>query len=91
MEKAATIHAARGTDAVRDELEYQHHPCTGDALDALQRTWGAEYEIGCDDGEWWFRRRDGIGGRETAPTPDELHAMIVENYNFRPVRRDDAR
>jgi hypothetical protein len=39
------------------------------ALDALRWHWGTAYEIGVDDGQWWYRRRDGKGGRETATPP----------------------
>ena len=58
------------------------------ALDALQWNWGQAYEIGVDDGEWWCRRRDGKGGRETASAPDNLHTMIVTDYGFFPVPRE---
>jgi hypothetical protein len=61
------------------------------ALAALRFHWGDAYEIGCDDGGWWYERRDGIGGRERAGDPVELYRMIVADYEFRPVRRDDVR
>jgi hypothetical protein len=61
-----------------------------DALDALRWNWGDAYDIGCTDGEWWFFRRDGIGGKRTANSPDLLRNTIVEDYTFRPVRRDAA-
>jgi hypothetical protein len=92
MENAAKGSAAGGTDEVREELEYWRLPRdTKAALEALQWDWGEAYEIGFDDGEWWYRRRDGFGGRESAFTPDALHKLIVEDYTFRPVRRDDVR
>jgi hypothetical protein len=58
------------------------------ALEALQWNWGQAYKIGVDDGEWWYRRRDGKGGRETASTPDVLRAMIVTDYDTWPVPRE---
>ncbi|MGH3158275.1 MAG: hypothetical protein ACRDNF_17120 [Streptosporangiaceae bacterium] len=60
------------------------------ALDAMQWNWGEAYEIGCEEGQWWYRRKDGQGGRETAATPDELHAQIVLDYSLLPVRRDPS-
>jgi hypothetical protein len=56
------------------------------ALEALQWHWGKVYHIGCDDGQWWFRRKDGKGGQETASTPDDLRAQIAADYTFLPVR-----
>jgi hypothetical protein len=90
---AAEGNAAGVTDEVREELE--HHRMTAAAqvaaLEALEFNWGDAYEIGCEDGEWWFGRRDGIGGRERASAPDELRRMIVADYEFRPVRKDGLR
>jgi hypothetical protein len=65
-------------------------PLTGDtALDSLRWHWGDAYEIG-HDAKWWFRRRDGYGGAETASSPDARHTAIIENYTARPVDRDRA-
>jgi hypothetical protein len=90
---AAEGNAAGGSAEVQDDLE--HHRMTAAAqvaaLEALEFNWGDAYEIGCDDGEWWFGRRDGIGGRERASAPDELRRMIVADYEFRPVRKDGLR
>jgi hypothetical protein len=58
------------------------------ALDALVWNWGTAYEIGVDDGQWWYRRRDGKGGRETATTPDDLRTMIITEYSIYPVPRE---
>jgi hypothetical protein len=60
---------------------------TDTALDALRWNWGDAYDIGCGD-RWWFRRRDGLGGEETASGPEALRRAIVDDYTFRPVRRD---
>lgn len=60
-------------------------------LAALRWHWGDAYEIGCDDGTWWYERRDGIGDRERAGDPVELYRMITGDYEFRPVRGDDVR
>ncbi|MGH3156268.1 MAG: hypothetical protein ACRDNF_06805 [Streptosporangiaceae bacterium] len=57
------------------------------ALEALRWNWGEAYHIGCDDGQWWFRRKDGKGPTETASTPDDLRAQIVLDYTLRPVHR----
>jgi hypothetical protein len=57
------------------------------ALDALRWNWGDAYDIGCDDGVWWYRRRDGLGGTHTALAPDELRAAIIVDYVRRPVER----
>jgi hypothetical protein len=55
------------------------------ALEALVCMWGEAYIIGCDEGQWWFRRRDGKGGIETAFTPDCLLAQIVTDFTVYPV------
>jgi hypothetical protein len=93
VDRAAEGSAAGVTGEVRDELE--HHRMTraarAAALAALRWNWGDAYKIGCTGaGEWWFERRDGIGGRERAADPDELPKLIVSDYEFRPVRRDDV-
>lgn len=59
-------------------------------LEALKWHWGDAYDIGCDDGEWWYSRRDGLSGRKTASGPDALRRAIVDDYTFRPVRRETA-
>jgi hypothetical protein len=56
------------------------------ALEALRFLWGDGYEIGFDDEVWWYRRRDGKGGTQTAPYPDELNKMITDDHTFMPVR-----
>jgi hypothetical protein len=60
------------------------------ALDALRLSWSDGYEIGCDDEVWWYRRRDGKGGTQTAPYPDELNKMITDDHAFIPVRGDSV-
>jgi hypothetical protein len=62
----------------------------GLALDALRFGWGDAYEITAGDADagWTARRRDGKGGAIEAPTADDLHRLIVENYTFMPVPRD---
>lgn len=39
------------------------------AVEALRCTWGEAYDIGAEEGLWWFRRKDGVGGTETAAFP----------------------
>ena len=55
-------------------------------MEALRCTWGEAYEVGVDGGLWWFRRKDGIGGIETATSPDGLLAQIVTDHDVLPVR-----
>jgi hypothetical protein len=57
------------------------------ALEALRLTWGECYDIGCDDGQWWYKRKDGTGGTETARTPDDLRTQIAQDYSIMPARR----
>ncbi|HLI40491.1 MAG TPA: hypothetical protein VKV35_02465 [Streptosporangiaceae bacterium] len=57
------------------------------ALEALRWQWGDGYDIGLDGGQWRYRRRDGLGGRETADDPGELGAAIADDCAFRRVRR----
>jgi hypothetical protein len=60
------------------------------ALDALRWDWGEAYQIGCRDGRWWYRRRDGKGATQSAGTPDERRAQIITDYTLRPVHRDSS-
>jgi hypothetical protein len=60
------------------------------ALEALQWHWGEVYHIGVDDGQWWYQRKDGKGGTETASTPDALRSMIITDYTIMPVPREPA-
>jgi hypothetical protein len=78
MEKTATGNAA------------VNHAGDGAALDALRWNWGDAYDIGHDGNRWWFTRRDGTGGTETASGPDALRTAIIDNYTLRPVCRDTA-
>src|ERR1700723_908513 len=55
-------------------------------VEALCCTWGEAYEVGVDEGQWWFRRKDGIGGTETATSPDRLLAQMVIDHDCLPVR-----
>lgn len=55
-------------------------------VEALRCTWGEAYEVGMDGGQWWFRRKDGMGGTETAASPDGLLAQIVIDHDALPVR-----
>jgi hypothetical protein len=58
------------------------------ALEALRWNWDEAYHIGCDEGLWWYRRRDGKGATETATTPDHLHTQIITDYFTFPVNRE---
>ncbi|MGH3159123.1 MAG: hypothetical protein ACRDNF_21480 [Streptosporangiaceae bacterium] len=62
--------------------------CCGEraAVEALRCTWGEAYDVGVDGSQWWFRRKDGIGGTETAASPDCLLAQIVIDHGALPVR-----
>ena len=57
-------------------------------LEVLRWHWGSAYRIGVYDGEWRALRLDGLGGPFTACGPGELQRLIVDDYTFRPVRRD---
>ena len=57
------------------------------ALEALELGYGEFYLIGHDGDDWWAARRDGIGGRITEDTPDELRAAMAEDYALKPVKR----
>lgn len=57
------------------------------ALKVLLREWGGAYRFGVfDDGTWWWERRDGEGGRETADGPDAVYRGVTADHAFRPVR-----
>jgi len=60
------------------------------ALEALLLDWSEVYDIGIDDGQWWYRRKDRKGGTETARTPDDLRVQIAQDYTIRPVRSPPA-
>lgn len=89
MERAAEI-AAAGGQAVADDYLAEFAAADRRALAELKRAWGEAYEIGCYEGGggWWWRRRDQTGGVEKAPDPDQVHAALVKDYQFRPVRRE---
>lgn len=70
-----------------DDIWNMPLPGEAAALDALRWHWDEAYDIGVEDGQWWYRRKDGIGGRETAATPDELRARIIVDYTVLPVHR----
>jgi hypothetical protein len=74
-------------DAWTDEIWNMGLPSEQAALDALRWHWDEAYDIGVEDGQWWYRRKDGIGGIETAATPDGLRAQIIMDYTVLPVRR----
>jgi hypothetical protein len=52
-----------------DAWDIPHLPGEQAALEALEFNWGDAYDIGVDDGQGWYRRRDNRGGTETANTP----------------------
>jgi hypothetical protein len=55
-------------------------------LETLQMFWGLYYEFGTDgDDDWHADRRDGLGGRITAPDPDRLQPQVAENFAMKPV------
>ena len=76
------------TDQPTDDTWDMPLPGQQAALDALRWHWGTAYHIGIDDGQWWYLRRDGKGGRETATTPGALRTMIITDYTTWPVPRD---
>ena len=62
-------------------------PVTGEALDTLRWHWSDAYTIDVRDGEWTAKRHDAVGGTLSAPDPDGLHKLIIDDYTFRPVTR----
>jgi hypothetical protein len=68
----------------------ERHRAVRAALDALRYGWGDAYEIGCDDGEWWYRRRDGLAGKVTADSPDQMGSLIAEDHAFQPIRTETS-
>ncbi len=63
----------------------ERHRAVRVALDALRYCWEDTYEIGCDDGGWWHRRRDGLAGKVTADSPDQMSSLIAEDLRPRPA------
>jgi hypothetical protein len=57
------------------------------ALQGLQFHWGSAYLITGAAGHWIAMRRDN-GQTLSASSPDELHTLIIEDYEARPVARD---
>ena len=78
-ERAATEDAA--VDQGAADATY-----TKRALVALRSGWEDRYRVGCDDGGWWYERRDGKGGRHEASGPDDVARMIADDHAFMPVR-----
>ena len=58
------------------------------ALGALRYNWDEAYRIGFDGSHWWYERRDDIGGRQHADTPDDLRQMIWDDYMLMPVPKE---
>jgi hypothetical protein len=60
------------------------------ALAALWFDYDQAYMIEVtEDGEWRWRRLDGLGGWTTASGPDELRQQVREDYDLKPVLRPD--
>jgi hypothetical protein len=85
--QAGQPHAPRMDPPADDAWNLPALPGKQAALEALCWNWGVAYDIGVDGGQWWYRRRDGLGGTETAITPDDLHIKIANDYTDLPVRR----
>jgi hypothetical protein len=47
-------------------------------LDVLRAYWGERFQISWD-GEWWCQRRDGMGERARASSPEELNRLMGEH------------
>jgi len=59
-----------------------------DALAALWFDYDQAYLIEVtEDGEWRWRRLDGLGGWTTASGPDQLRQQVREDYALKPVPR----
>ena len=73
-----------------DEAEPLGDGSTADALAALWFDYDEAYKIEVTgDGEWRWRRLDGLGGWTTASGPDELRRQVREDYDLKPVPRPD--
>jgi hypothetical protein len=73
-----------------DEADALTEGSRADALDALRLDYAQAYRIEVtEDGEWRWRRLDGLGGWATACGPDELRREVREDYLLKPVPRPD--
>lgn len=70
-----------------DEREAFLRKLALDALEGLELNWGEAYRLAFGEGRWTAERRDGLGGALEAGSADELHALIVADYNVKPVKR----
>jgi hypothetical protein len=58
-------------------------------LEELRWDLGASYEFGFDDENGWHAlRRDGTSGLITAPSPDALYTLVLDDQSCRPVIHD---
>lgn len=68
-----------------DEADVLADETGTDALDALLLDYGQAYKIEVTDGEWRWRRLDGLGSWATAVDPDELQRQVREDFTLKPV------
>jgi hypothetical protein len=77
----------RVTEPGDDAGEGPSLPGEKTALEELLWSWGEVFEIGVDDGTWWYRRRDGQGTTGQADNPDDLRAQMARDYCLDPAPR----
>lgn len=58
-------------------------PGAQDRLADLRRNWGAAYEIGADDGGWWWFPRGVAHERQYASGPDGVLNALIDHYGRR--------
>jgi hypothetical protein len=75
-----------GELAAAMEAAVEHRERTRATLDGLRASWGDSYLIWYAGGQWFVRRRDGLGDVMSAPAPDGLHKLLVQDAAFCPVR-----
>lgn len=75
-----------------DEADALGDGSWADALEALLFDYDQAYRIEVsEDGEWRWRRLDGLGGWTTTSGPDELRRQIRNDYLLKPVPRPAPR
>jgi hypothetical protein len=75
-----------------DEVPALAAASRADALAALWFDFDQAYKIEVtENGDWRWRRLDGLGGWMTESGPDELRRQLCEDYDLKPVTRVPGR
>lgn len=64
-------------------VRYMMSSGNASALANLQFHWDECYEIGCDQGTWWARRRDAASPRLEAGSASDLRELIRVDHHRR--------